>query len=383
MGQELPATRRPGVRLRPHLPHVGTRHHLRRDGPGRETRDQPPRRRLREAEGGAAVTVLNVPAAHPAPDAPAGGLAPLGVYVHWPYCARICPYCDFNVVRDRGRTDEQAALARAIVADPGAQAALTGRGDWSRWSWRRHAVADGSRLGARDHRGGAAAVSPAEQVGDAGGQPTDAEAGRRRLRRAGVDRLSWACSRSRRRAALPRAQPRRGVARRAAEIGRPGFPRLSLDLIYALPGQTRRPGAPSWTRRCARAGARVGLPADAGAGTAFDARSGAALTPVDADAGADLYETNQARLGEPVSRPTRCPTRARRGGALAPQPGLLARRGLRRGRTGRARTDDLGGVVKAGRRAGHRRPNRGGRNARHGAGAAGALSPRERRWSGC
>ena len=42
---------------------------------------------------------------------------PLGVYVHWPYCARICPYCDFNVVRDRGKTKEQEALARAIVAD--------------------------------------------------------------------------------------------------------------------------------------------------------------------------------------------------------------------------------------------------------------------------
>jgi oxygen-independent coproporphyrinogen-3 oxidase len=25
-----------------------------------------------------------------------------GVYVHWPYCARICPYCDFNVVRREG-----------------------------------------------------------------------------------------------------------------------------------------------------------------------------------------------------------------------------------------------------------------------------------------
>ncbi|OYX72292.1 MAG: coproporphyrinogen III oxidase, partial [Caulobacter sp. 32-67-35] len=51
---------------------------------------------------------------------------PLGVYVHWPYCARICPYCDFNVVRDRGRTAEQAQLADAIVADLIAQRALTG-----------------------------------------------------------------------------------------------------------------------------------------------------------------------------------------------------------------------------------------------------------------
>ena len=51
---------------------------------------------------------------------------PLGVYVHWPYCARICPYCDFNVVRARGREAEAADLARAIVDDLEAQRALTG-----------------------------------------------------------------------------------------------------------------------------------------------------------------------------------------------------------------------------------------------------------------
>ena len=50
---------------------------------------------------------------------------PLGVYVHWPYCARICPYCDFNVVKARGG-EEPAALARAIVADLEGQRALTG-----------------------------------------------------------------------------------------------------------------------------------------------------------------------------------------------------------------------------------------------------------------
>ena len=50
----------------------------------------------------------------------------LGVYIHWPYCARICPYCDFNVVRDRGRTEQKAALTAAILADLEAHAALTG-----------------------------------------------------------------------------------------------------------------------------------------------------------------------------------------------------------------------------------------------------------------
>ena len=40
---------------------------------------------------------------------------PLGLYIHWPYCARICPYCDFNVVRDRG--GEKSALVGAIIGD--------------------------------------------------------------------------------------------------------------------------------------------------------------------------------------------------------------------------------------------------------------------------
>ncbi len=37
--------------------------------------------------------------------------APLGLYVHWPYCARICPYCDFNVALDR-RAGEARRWAR-------------------------------------------------------------------------------------------------------------------------------------------------------------------------------------------------------------------------------------------------------------------------------
>jgi len=33
--------------------------------------------------------------------APANNHTPLGVYVHWPYCARICPYCDFNIYKNK------------------------------------------------------------------------------------------------------------------------------------------------------------------------------------------------------------------------------------------------------------------------------------------
>ena len=53
-------------------------------------------------------------------------LPPLAVYVHWPYCARICPYCDFNVVRDRGQA-EQRALAEALITDLRSQAAMIRR----------------------------------------------------------------------------------------------------------------------------------------------------------------------------------------------------------------------------------------------------------------
>ena len=38
-----------------------------------------------------------------------------GLYVHWPYCARICPYCDFNVYTARDR--DAAPLLDAIIQD--------------------------------------------------------------------------------------------------------------------------------------------------------------------------------------------------------------------------------------------------------------------------
>ncbi len=37
----------------------------------------------------------------------------LAVYIHWPYCARICPYCDFNVYKGA----QNAALVEAILKD--------------------------------------------------------------------------------------------------------------------------------------------------------------------------------------------------------------------------------------------------------------------------
>lgn len=38
-----------------------------------------------------------------------------GAYIHWPYCAKICPYCDFNVYSARHADD--ASLLNAMVLD--------------------------------------------------------------------------------------------------------------------------------------------------------------------------------------------------------------------------------------------------------------------------
>ena len=48
-----------------------------------------------------------------------------GIYVHWPYCSAICPYCDFNVYRARGA--DNGPLIAAIAADLRAHAERFGK----------------------------------------------------------------------------------------------------------------------------------------------------------------------------------------------------------------------------------------------------------------
>lgn len=47
-----------------------------------------------------------------------------GVYIHWPFCSRICPYCDFNVHLQKGA--DAALLAAAIITDLSAQRRISG-----------------------------------------------------------------------------------------------------------------------------------------------------------------------------------------------------------------------------------------------------------------
>ena len=233
--------------------------------------------------------------------APAGG-APLGVYIHWPYCARICPYCDFNVYRARGRAAEQAGLVDAMAADLAAHRVLTGDqvlvsiffGGGTPSLMDPEDVARLIRL-CRD------LWTPAERVEvSLEANPTDAEAGHfAALSAAGVNRLSLGVQ-SLDDGALKLLGRNHGAeeAIRAARLARRLFPQLSVDLIYALPDQT--PDA--WSNALKTA---LALDPDHVSpyqltiepGTAFDraVRRGT-LIPPDDGRGADLYDVTQQIL---------------------------------------------------------------------------------------
>ena len=226
-------------------------------------------------------------------------LAPLGVYIHWPYCARICPYCDFNVYRAKGREAQAAQLTDAIVADLQAQAEITGP----------------RRLVSIFFGGGTPSLMQPEWVAriiatvralwtaeddlevSLEANPTDAEAGRfAALAQAGVNRLSLGLQ-SLDDAAL-RFLGRDHFADeglRAAAVAAREFPRLSLDAIYARPGQSEADWREELTR-IAGLGAEHLSPYQLTLepGTAFDraVQRGLWVPPAE-DAATALYEATQ------------------------------------------------------------------------------------------
>ena len=235
------------------------------------------------------------------PDALAAPAAPLAVYVHWPYCARICPYCDFNVVRDRGQA-EQAALARAIVADLRGQAATFGARRLVSifFGGGTPSLMDPEWVGAIIAE--ARALWPAPELVEVSleANPTDAEAGRfAGFAGAGVNRLSLGVQ------SLDDDALRflgrnhdAAEARRAIALAGAVFPRLSIDLIYARPGQTPADWAAE-LGQAARLGAEHVSPYQLTIerGTAFARAVGRKLfSPPDPEMAASLYETTEAVL---------------------------------------------------------------------------------------
>ena len=226
--------------------------------------------------------------------------APLGVYVHWPFCKSKCPYCDFNShVRDGV---EQARWRAALLREL------------------EHAAreAPGRRVETMFFGGGtpslmepetvAALIARTRQLWDSAPEieitleanPTSVEAGRfAALAEAGVNRVSLGVQ------ALDAASLKflgrehsTDEALEALATARRHFARHSFDLIYARPGQTPEAWAEELERALTLAGEHLSLyQLTIERGTRFftDHARGTFVLP-DEEASAAMFEHTQARL---------------------------------------------------------------------------------------
>lgn len=173
------------------------------------------------------------------PPAPTFVQPPLALYVHWPWCVKKCPYCDFN---SHESTPQEAAYLDALIAD--LEAALPA-------IWGRPIVSIFIGGGTPSLMSGATVdallaalrmrlplLPEAEITLEA--NPGTVEAERfAAYRDAGVNRLSLGIQSfdDMKLAALGRIHSG-DEARRAIDIARRHFDRVNLDLMYALPEQT-------------------------------------------------------------------------------------------------------------------------------------------------
>lgn len=164
-----------------------------------------------------------------------------GIYVHWPFCAAKCPYCDFNSHVHRGEFDEKTyveAYAREIAyfarQTPGrtVQSIFFGGGTPSLMDPR-------SVQGILDAIAGHWSIDPKAEI-TLEANPTSVEAERfKGYRSAGVNRVSLGVQ-SLREGPLAELGRRHSVeeAIAAVRLAQSIFPRTSFDLIYARPRQT-------------------------------------------------------------------------------------------------------------------------------------------------
>ena len=168
-------------------------------------------------------------------------LPPLGLYVHIPWCARKCPYCDFNSHEARAAVPEERYVA-ALIADLEQSLPQV-------WGRRVHSVFFGggtpSLFSARGidailtaARARLALAPDAEITLEA--NPGTVEADKfRDFRAAGVNRLSLGIQSFDPRHLKVLGRIHDGdEARRAIEIAMRNFDNVNLDLMYGLPGQT-------------------------------------------------------------------------------------------------------------------------------------------------
>ena len=225
----------------------------------------------------------------------AGGF---GLYLHWPFCAAKCPYCDFNshvaatIDHDRWRRAYLSELRRGAALTPGRVL--------------RSVFFGGGTPSLMDPDTVAAVIDEIRRLWPVANDleitleanPTSVEAGRfRAFRAAGVNRISMGIQ------SLDDAALRRlgrlhsaAEARRAFDVARETFPRVSFDLIYAREAQD----IAGWRGELAEA---LRMAVDhlslyqltIEPGTAFGARhaAGGLRDLPDEDLSADLYDVTQ------------------------------------------------------------------------------------------
>ncbi|WOI53518.1 radical SAM family heme chaperone HemW [Parvularcula sp. LCG005] len=221
-----------------------------------------------------------------------------GVYLHWPYCARICPYCDFNVVK--ARDIDMHRWQRALTED-------------IRY-WR-------DRLGARTldsfyFGGGTPSLMEPELVRavldktaalfafniDAEitleANPTDAEIDRfADYGRAGVNRLSLGVQSFDDDQLKFLGRNHNGhAAARALNRALESFGLVTFDLIYGLPDESAHDWEERLVKACAMGAGHLSLyQLTIEQGTAFGLAVGRGdWSPPDEDMAADLYEITQS-----------------------------------------------------------------------------------------
>ncbi|RUP00144.1 radical SAM family heme chaperone HemW [Hyphomicrobium sp.] len=180
-----------------------------------------------------------------------------GVYVHWPFCAQKCPYCDFNShVRHKGWDEARFLFAykREIdwladrIGSRSATSVFFGGGTPS-------LMQPSTVAGILDHIAKRWSIARDAEI-TLEANPGSVEASRfRGFRDAGVNRVSIGVQ-SLRDDELRKLGRIHSVeeAKAAIAIARSTFERFSFDLIYARPGQS----ADEWRRELAEALALAG-----------------------------------------------------------------------------------------------------------------------------
>ncbi|MCA0318352.1 MAG: radical SAM family heme chaperone HemW [Proteobacteria bacterium] len=221
-----------------------------------------------------------------------------GVYVHWPFCASKCPYCDFNSHVRHVAPDQQrfvAAFARELGVNarrtPGrtVSSIFLGGGTPS--------LMEPATVGAvLDEIARLWPVSADCEV-TLEANPTSVEAERfKGFRAAGVNRVSLGVQ------ALDDKDLKSlgrmhsvDEALRAVDVARRHFDRYSFDLIYARPGQTAQAWEAELRRAISEAAEHLSLyQLTIEAGTVFEAlhKAGKLAMP-DPETGRVLYDLTQ------------------------------------------------------------------------------------------